>query len=811
MTTAPVGNPPPFEQHVVQLESAVDSKITGVSIYSDRAEVNRVVRFSVKRGQNQAIISGLPNALNHDSLRVEGKGAGTIQDVTISQDKPKAIANPPELKTSPELKKLLSNKKDLEQAIYRNDQAQTTLDKYLGSLSSQQTPSSKLSEIFSDYDAVLSDLQKKKTGLSEELEDVEKAIIEEQSKLQAAVGEQKKWNPNVSLIVTVGIFANDDGDVELGLVYAVKRTSWTARYDIRVNTQTKEKAVSLVYKASIKQSSGEDWTDVPLTLETATPSFDKTLPNLNPWTIASSPSSPSTKVTRAQTRRKTPFNPRARAPRSLPPAPKNNTNTPNSTSVLTKRRGSTGDNHNKLQPPFKQQHTEGGNGTIEGSQTDGDEYDIYDPANLSDIGGDVDMNTDSQGGDQESSFGGGSFTFTPSTPPPQDKDTEPEDKTNTKKDNDQKPATKPDGRTKKPLPPPKNSTINGHVAPASQLTPRPHKGFPRIYGASTKSLTNAITTTTKKTWNSIKGPKAFVTVAYASPTKSYSLDHVNDIKATIRKFTKNNQSLLLTPSLLVSKTNNTTPQPFLLSGLPEDETKALYDFQILSTPTLTLVIFPVRMAPDDYLMTLSGFLLEPSKENEAIVKDIVATTLEHAPTIIEWFNRHQSNLHPRLNLYPAVDIPHCVASSIEVRALTVNESSGPQIVWRIYIHPPTLDIKLTAEFTALAKDIQYASVHGYGNAKRTDFQCGLCRGRDHPTIVCPIKTVHGFFNNNPNPSLANTTQESTSSDSPKTYDDDDTLFDIPENNNHSRGHQTLRTMQATRGRGGRRSGRGLPK
>ncbi|RXW17071.1 hypothetical protein EST38_g8783 [Candolleomyces aberdarensis] len=285
MTTAPVGNPPPFEQHVVQLESAVDSKITGVSIYSDRAEVNRVVRFSVKRGQNQAIISGLPNALNHDSLRVEGKGAGTIQDVTISQDKPKAIANPPELKTSPELKKLLSNKKDLEQAIYRNAQAQTTLDKYLGSLSSQQTPSSKLSEIFSDYDAVLSDLQKKKTGLSEELEDVEKAIIEEQSKLQAAVGEQKKWNPNVSLIVTVGIFANDDGDVELGLVYAVKRTSWTARYDIRVNTQTKEKAVSLVYKASIKQSSGEDWTDVPLTLETATPSFDKTLPNLNPWTI----------------------------------------------------------------------------------------------------------------------------------------------------------------------------------------------------------------------------------------------------------------------------------------------------------------------------------------------------------------------------------------------------------------------------------------------------------------------------------------------------------------------------------------------
>ncbi|KAJ2927837.1 hypothetical protein H1R20_g9250, partial [Candolleomyces eurysporus] len=191
-------------------------------------------------------------------------------------------------------------------------------------------------------------------------------------------------------------------------------------------------------------------------------------------------------------------------------------------------------------------------------------------------------------------------------------------------------------------------------------------------------------------------------------------------------------------------------------------------------------------------MTLSSFLLEPSKENKAIVKDIVANTLEHTPTIIEWFNRHQVNLHSRLNLYTTIDIPCRVASSIEVCAL---ESSSPQIVWCIYIYTPTLDVKLTAEFTALAKEIQYASIYGYGNAKRTDFQCGLCQGRDHPTITCPIKAIHGFFNNNPNPSLANTTQEFMSSASPRT-NDDNTLFDIPKNNNQSQGHQTLRTMQA---------------
>jgi hypothetical protein len=76
-----------------------------------------------------------------------------------------------------------------------------------------------LAEILSDYEAALSDLQKKKVELLEKLEEVEKSIDEEQLKLKPTVGEQKKWNPNVSLNVTVGIFANDDGDVDLGLIY----------------------------------------------------------------------------------------------------------------------------------------------------------------------------------------------------------------------------------------------------------------------------------------------------------------------------------------------------------------------------------------------------------------------------------------------------------------------------------------------------------------------------------------------------------------------------------------------------------------
>lgn len=49
---------------------------------------------------------------------------------------------------------------------------------------------------------------------------------------------------------------------------------------------TKEKPINLVYKGSITQDTGEDWDDVPLTLETAIPTFGVGVPTLTPWTLS---------------------------------------------------------------------------------------------------------------------------------------------------------------------------------------------------------------------------------------------------------------------------------------------------------------------------------------------------------------------------------------------------------------------------------------------------------------------------------------------------------------------------------------------
>jgi len=67
---------------------------------------------------------------------------------------------------------------------------------------------------------------------------------------------------------------------------AVRNAGWGVRYDVRVFMSKISKPVELIYKAAIWQSTGEPWKDVPITLETANPTYNVTIPELDPWRVS---------------------------------------------------------------------------------------------------------------------------------------------------------------------------------------------------------------------------------------------------------------------------------------------------------------------------------------------------------------------------------------------------------------------------------------------------------------------------------------------------------------------------------------------
>jgi uncharacterized protein (TIGR02231 family) len=62
----------------------------------------------------------------------------------------------------------------------------------------------------------------------------------------------------------------------------VSNASWTPLYDLRAAISSEKAEVSLHYRATVTQSTGEDWKDVALTLSTASPQLGSTVPKLYP-------------------------------------------------------------------------------------------------------------------------------------------------------------------------------------------------------------------------------------------------------------------------------------------------------------------------------------------------------------------------------------------------------------------------------------------------------------------------------------------------------------------------------------------------
>ncbi|KAH6893667.1 hypothetical protein BKA70DRAFT_1200978 [Coprinopsis sp. MPI-PUGE-AT-0042] len=285
--------------HSVELNTLEHGEISSVSVYSAHAEVTRSFKIGLKAGANQVRISGLPNVLNRESLRVEGKGSATITDVTISPPAAKKAdtADP----------KIAALKEELERtvnALGRTRSLVSSTEKYLQSATAQYVDVSKLKEVTQNYEEAAKRLDDEIIKLKKERSELEQRIQVEGIR---SVSETRR-----TVAVSIAVVSEQDSDVELIIIYAVSNAKWACLYDVRVDTDAEASPMAIGYKASITQDTGEDWNDAAIKLETASPTFGMAIPSLSRWTVRSQRSAP---PWRAVSRS------RSRSPRRMRPAP----------------------------------------------------------------------------------------------------------------------------------------------------------------------------------------------------------------------------------------------------------------------------------------------------------------------------------------------------------------------------------------------------------------------------------------------------------------------------------------------------------
>ncbi len=267
---------------------ATGARVTRVTVYADRAEAVRQATVQVPAGASVISFAGIPWGTEPDSLRVSARGVpATIGAVELTQE----AKEPPE---TPELIAARQEVERIEAAIAGLDAEEATsneLREFVRALkaTTAKRESEKLGEGTADpnsihavYDLVKGSLAELSKGTIDRQER-RKKLAKDLEVARARLAAARPSGPIRYRIATVEVQAERAGSLTLDLMYVAAGALWRPAYRAVLDAATGE--VSLTSEAVVRQSTGEDWSGVALSLSTASPARGVQPPVLPPWLL----------------------------------------------------------------------------------------------------------------------------------------------------------------------------------------------------------------------------------------------------------------------------------------------------------------------------------------------------------------------------------------------------------------------------------------------------------------------------------------------------------------------------------------------
>uniref|UniRef100_A0A7E4V2Y9 Protein F37C4.5 n=1 Tax=Panagrellus redivivus TaxID=6233 RepID=A0A7E4V2Y9_PANRE len=282
---------------------ARDLQTKTVIVYADRAEVKRIVKLELDQGRNNVIVQNVSSVIEHQSIKVDGRGTTVIQDVQYMEQYVDVVEKRDDevSKLEEEKTQLESKKADAEDAIHVLKKRLEILDGVACQIGQnvnisheqKQVPANQAfllcNEAMQNLTTFLDYYGKTASDLKQELRNCEKQVRELKDRIDCVERnidqlrcrfEYDNHKRSISIIVDVA----EAGLTELSLSYQVYCVSWKPTYDIRASTSGIDSSaankIKVLYYGLIEQKSDEDWRDAELVLSTATPCVAGTVPTL---------------------------------------------------------------------------------------------------------------------------------------------------------------------------------------------------------------------------------------------------------------------------------------------------------------------------------------------------------------------------------------------------------------------------------------------------------------------------------------------------------------------------------------------------
>jgi len=264
--------------------------IVAVAVYPDRARVVRGGTATLEPGTHRLEVPELPLALDPASVRASARGTARARLLGVDVRRQFYTETP------------TGRVRELEEQVEALGDEMRGLDAQAELLKREQVTLGELAgqtEIYARgltfgkmsadvYMALLDGLRGRVEGLNAALLDVgsrRRDLERRLQKLQRELDQLRGAKARERHTAVVEVEVTQAGDLTVELTYTVSEAGWQPLYDVRLLEERERRVLEVGYLAQVTQRSGEDWTDVALTLSTARPALAGTLPELDPWYI----------------------------------------------------------------------------------------------------------------------------------------------------------------------------------------------------------------------------------------------------------------------------------------------------------------------------------------------------------------------------------------------------------------------------------------------------------------------------------------------------------------------------------------------
>lgn len=258
------------------------SEVREVKVYLTGAMISRTAAISLKPGLQEVVIDRLSPYIDPSSITLKGSGDATLHAVRFQQNYLQETRKSKEvLLLEEQLDSLNLQLGKTRNRLSVNTETQNLLlaNKTVGG-SNAGLAADKLEQVVEYFNRKLSLLREEQLDVQQR----EKKISEQVQRVQQQLNQlrQQQMQPTGNIIVRVDV--RSAGQVGFEFSYLVgSGVSWTPSYDIRVKDVSSP--VELIYKATVSQRTGEDWSQVRLSLHGNQPSSGSQRPTLQPWLL----------------------------------------------------------------------------------------------------------------------------------------------------------------------------------------------------------------------------------------------------------------------------------------------------------------------------------------------------------------------------------------------------------------------------------------------------------------------------------------------------------------------------------------------